>query len=93
MRLVWTQPAVRDLQFLRTYITRDNPQAASRQVMIILAAVAGLEHFPDSGRLGRKNGTRELVIGKTPYLAVYRKRADRIEILRILHGRHAWPEV
>lgn len=91
MMIAWTRPAIRDLQSLRAYIARDKPSAAARQVSIIIAAVAGLELFPDSGRLGRRNGTRELVIGKTPYLAVYRKRGEKLEILRILHGRQSWP--
>ncbi len=91
MIITWTRPAIRDLQSLRAYIARDKPSAAVRQVTIILAAVAGLELFPDSGRMGRRSGTRELVIGKTPYLAIYRVRGERLEVLRILHGRQAWP--
>jgi plasmid stabilization system protein ParE len=76
---------------MRAFIARDKPSAARKQVTTILAAVAGLEHFPDSGRSGRKAGTRELVIGKTPYLAVYKRHKDKIEILRLLHGWQAWP--
>ncbi|MFZ5836582.1 MAG: type II toxin-antitoxin system RelE/ParE family toxin [Pseudomonadota bacterium] len=90
MRLVWTPPAIRDLQSLRNYIAQDKPSAAGKQVKIILTAVAGLSQFPESGRPGRKAGTRELVIGKTPYLAIYRNRNERLEILRILHGRQSW---
>lgn len=92
MKLFWTPPAIRDLQSLRAYISRDNPATALTQVLRILDRVAGLPLFPESGRPGRRAGTRELAIGKTPYLAIYRKRADRLEILRILHGRQAWPE-
>ena len=92
MKLVWTPPAIRDLQSLRSYIAHDKPSAARKQVEIILTAVAGLAHFPDSGRPGRKTGTRELVIGKTPYLAIYRNQGGTLEILRILHGRQSWPD-
>jgi len=92
MKLVWTPPAIRDLQSPRSYIARDKPSAARKQVEIILTAVAGLAHFPDSGRPGRKTGTRELVIGKTPYLAIYRNQGGALEILRILHGRQSWSD-
>ncbi|MEQ1887985.1 MAG: type II toxin-antitoxin system RelE/ParE family toxin [Alphaproteobacteria bacterium] len=77
---------------MRVYIARDKPSAARKQVAAILAAVAGLELFPDSGRAGRKAGTRELVIGQTPYLAIYRRHKENVEILRLLHGRQAWPD-
>jgi hypothetical protein len=44
------------------------------------------------GREGRVKGTRELVIGRSPFIAVYRIKGKRIEILRILHGAQQWPK-
>lgn len=35
--------------------------------------------------------TLELVIPRTPYIAAYMVTADRIRILRILHGAQIWP--
>jgi plasmid stabilization system protein ParE len=35
--------------------------------------------------------TREFVISRTPYIAVYAVERDRIEIVRVLHGREKWP--
>ncbi len=92
MRLAWAEPALRDLAAARLYIARDNPAAATRQVERILTAAAGLVRFPESGRPGRRAGTRELVVGRTPYLLPYRISGDVIEILRVLHGRQRWPE-
>lgn len=92
MRIVWTDLAVRDLAAARDYITRDNPRAADRQVQRVLAAVAGLLQFPEIGRPGRREGTRELVIGRTPYIAAYRLAGDTIEILRVMHSRQRWPD-
>jgi toxin ParE1/3/4 len=44
------------------------------------------------GRPGRTKGTRELVISRTPFIAVYRlKGARRIEIIRLLHASQQWP--
>ena len=91
MRIVWTELAVTDLAAARAYIAQDNPPAADRQVERVLAAVAGLLQFPEIGRPGRRAGTRELVINRTPYIAAYRVRGEVIEILRIMHGRQRWP--
>jgi len=91
MRLSWTGPAVQDLVSARAYIARDNPPAADHQVERVVAAVSMLLRFPEAGRPGRRAGTRELVIGRTPYIVAYRVRAGTIEILRVLHGRQRWP--
>ena len=93
MRIVWTAPAVHDLAAARAYIARDNPPAADRQVERVLAAVGSLLQFPDIGRPGRRAGTRELVVSRTPYVVAYRVRAEIIEILRVMHGRQRWPDV
>jgi toxin ParE1/3/4 len=50
-----------------------------------------LQQHPQIGRPGRKQGTRELVISRTPFIVVYRIKAKRIELLRVLHGSQQWP--
>jgi toxin ParE1/3/4 len=92
VRIVWTEPAVRDLAAARAYIAQDNARAADRQVERVVAAVEGLIRFPEIGRPGRRSGTRELVVNRTPYIAAYRLRGDTIEILRVMHGRQRWPD-
>jgi len=92
MQVVWTARALRDLGSLRAHIARDRPEAAERQVERILAAAARLAQFPDIGRPGRRAGTRELVVSQTPYLMPYRVRGERVEVLRVLHGRQRWPD-
>jgi toxin ParE1/3/4 len=92
MRIVWTAPARRDLRAVRAYIAAEQSAAAERQILRILNAVGSLARFPELGRSGRRAGTRELVIGRTPYLVPYRLRGEIIEILRVLHGRQRWPD-
>lgn len=46
---------------------------------------------PEMGRAGRKPGTRELVISRTPFIVIYRLHGERIELLRLLHGVQRWP--
>ncbi len=91
MRIVWTEPAIRDLAAARAYIALDRPGAAEDQVGLVLKAARRLAEFPLSGRPGRRPGTRELVVPHTPYVLPYRIRGDAIEILRVLHGRQRWP--
>lgn len=93
MRIAWTAPALADLAAARRYIALDNPRAADRQVQRVLAAVAALIRFPEIGRPGRRVGTRELVVNKTPYIVAYRLQADAIVVLRVLHGRRRWPSL
>jgi toxin ParE1/3/4 len=57
----------------------------------ILIAASGLIVFPESGRPGRLPGTRELIVGRTPYLVAYRIEGDTVEILRVIHSRQRWP--
>jgi plasmid stabilization system protein ParE len=47
--------------------------------------VTGLELFPERGRPGLVEGTRELT-SVWPYVIVYRIKHETIEILRIWHG-------
>lgn len=92
MRIVWSEPAIRDLSAVRAYIARDRPGAAAAQVALVLGAAAALAQFPQAGRPGRRAGTRELVVPRTPFVVPYRVRGETIEILRVLHGRQRWPD-
>lgn len=92
MRLVWTAAALGDLAAARAYIAHDNPAAADDQVGRVLVAVTRLVRFPEIGRPGRRAGTRELVVTRTPYIVAYRVHVEAIEILRVLHARQRWPE-
>lgn len=92
MRITWTAPALHDLAAARAYIACDNAPAAGRQVERVLAAVATLLRFPEIGRPGRRPGTRELVVSRTPYIVAYRVTAETIQVLRVLHARQRWPQ-
>jgi len=39
------------------------------------------------------SGTRELIIGDYPYIAVYRLHRNALEVLAIIHTARRWPEV
>ncbi|HEX5415337.1 MAG TPA: type II toxin-antitoxin system RelE/ParE family toxin [Chloroflexota bacterium] len=86
MRIVWAAPARRDLRGQVLYVAERNPDAAKRLQAAMRHAVEGLADFPNRGRPGRYEGTRELVITGYPYIVVYRVREESVRILRVLHG-------
>jgi toxin ParE1/3/4 len=72
---------------MMAYVSNDDPQAASRMAVEIIAACDRLELFPERGRPGLRRGTRELTT-VWPYVIVYKvHRAREIEILSVWHGR------
>ena len=67
-------------------------QRAARRIAIdILRAVDGLDTFPNRGRPGRVEETRELVLAPLPFVAVYEVLENEVQVLRILHGAQQWP--
>ena len=92
MRQVWSPAATRDLQAIRQYIADDNPTAAIRIVRAIVERIDTLTSFPNLGRPGRVDGTRELAIAGTPFIVAYRSTADVIFVIRVLHGARTWPD-
>jgi len=92
MRLEWSALARADRDAIFDYIEADSPPAAIIVDDSIREQVGILARFPESGRPGRIEGTRELVILRTPYIVAYRIATDTVRILRILHGAQRWPE-
>jgi addiction module RelE/StbE family toxin len=92
MNLNWSAFAIADREAIFGYIKADSPRAAVEIDKRIQDAIEVLIDFPEIGRLGRVEATRELVIQRTPYIAAYQIKANAITILRILHGAQQWPE-
>ena len=91
MNIEWLPSAARTLGTQLSYIAERNPRAAVDMGDAIEAAVSRLADFPESARLGRVPGTRELVVPATPFIVVYRIEATGVVILRVLHGAQKWP--
>ncbi|TXC85522.1 type II toxin-antitoxin system RelE/ParE family toxin [Paraburkholderia azotifigens] len=89
MRLEWSVFALEDRDGIFDYIEEDSPRAAVVVDDRIRTQVRQLLQFPETGRPGRVEGTRELVISRTPYIAAYRITGDTV---RILHGAQQWPD-
>jgi toxin ParE1/3/4 len=85
MTVVFTFRARADLSRIKRYIARDSPRAAARMAALLVSGCEGLELFPERGRIGLEEGTRELTT-VYPYVIVYRVRGTSIEIVNIWHG-------
>lgn len=92
MRILWTEPALRDFTQVCDYI-RDHGSAiiARRVARSIYDQIGSLSKFPEIGRTGRKPETRKLVLTGLPYIAVYCLQTKEVQILRLLHGSQQWP--
>jgi len=87
VEVVWSPLARRRLREIREYVARDKPEAAERLAIRIVAVVESLRNYPRLGRVGAEPGVRELVIGGTPYIVLYRVEGGRVVISTIWHGR------
>ena len=92
MLLQWSAFALADREAIFDYIEADSPRAAIVVDERIRTCVEGLVRFPEMGHPGRIDGTRELVISNTPYIAAYRIADNSVRILRVLHGAQQWPD-
>jgi toxin ParE1/3/4 len=69
MRLKWSAYALADRIAIFDYIEADSPQAAVAVDERIREQVEVLARFPQSGRTGRIEGTRELTLAERPTLS------------------------
>jgi len=91
MRLVFAEPAERDLEDIIDYISLDSPNAAEKVYRAIVASARRLTEFPHMGRVGRLPGVRELVVPSLPYLIAYQADAEAVTILAVFHGARDLP--
>lgn len=84
-RIRWSPAAAVDLQNIRDYLEAHHPSFMEATVRRLYNAARSLKRMPDRGRLGRNEGTRELVMAPLPYIIVYGVERDLVNIFRILH--------
>jgi addiction module RelE/StbE family toxin len=85
--IVWTEPALNDLDTIADYIALENPQAASEFVRCIFAHVEQLEAHPESGRKPpelKRSRYRQIV--EPPCRVFYRFDGKAIFILHVMRS-------
>ena len=88
--LEWKANAAADLMAIVDYVSDANPDAAEALKEDIEAKVSRLRENPRLYRIGRVNGTREMVVNSN-YVVVYTDDPDTVTILRVLHAAQQWP--
>ena len=89
---LFSDDARSDLDDIWNYLEERRRGAGTDALNAITSAASLLLMFPEAGRTGRVDGTREKVVARTPYLLVYVVGDDGApSVLRVLHGRRRWP--
>ena len=86
-RLIWTEPALLDLEEIAEYIALDDPLAASRYVQKVFDRVERLEAHPKSGKRPselQRSPYREVVV--PPCRVFYRIEGDAVYILYVMRS-------
>lgn len=83
--VVWTEPALQQLDAIAEYIALDNPAAASELVQEVFDKTERLENFPQSGRVPPElpnSVYREVVV--PPCRIFYREDEKRVLVLYVM---------
>ncbi len=86
----WGAAAVNDFRRIVEFVRQENPPAASRIFAAIAEKVEQLPSHPLIHRVGRVEGTREM-LGMQTYVVVCRVGEFEIRIRRVLHTSQQWP--
>ncbi|HTG17153.1 MAG TPA: type II toxin-antitoxin system RelE/ParE family toxin [Blastocatellia bacterium] len=84
-RLVWTEPALQDLEAIADYIALDKPSAAARFIRRVFAKVELLRKFPQIGSVPAELADlpyRQLII--SPCRNFYRIEGTRVYIVHVM---------
>ena len=91
MKVLFNEAAREDITRIFEYIQPRNSNAAAQVVIAIQLSTYRLGDFPNSGRLGGVEGTREIVVPRLPYIVVYCIRPDFVEVLAVFHAAENKP--
>ena len=86
-RIIWTEPALSDLNEIANFIALDNRSAAQRLVKRVFSTVERLQQFPESGRVPPELETlryREVISG--PCRVFYRVQQETVYIIYVMRG-------
>jgi addiction module RelE/StbE family toxin len=91
--IIWTDPALNDLETIADYIALDNPAAARALVQRVFNHVDQLAEHPDSGSVPEElKGWRNRQIVEAPVRVFYRHDGDRVFILFVMRGEQNYAE-
>ena len=85
--VIWTEPALNDIDAIADYIAIDNPQAARDLVQRVFRHVEQLVEHPESGsRPPEMRRSRYRQIVEPPCRVFYRYDGSRVFVLYVIRG-------
>lgn len=92
MRVLWTNAARSQLQSVYDYIAADSVGYAKRLIDRIIRRSEQLINHPESGGIVPEyNSTEIREVLEGSYRIIYRLRADRIDVVAVVHGARLLP--
>ncbi len=93
-RVIWTEPALADVQEIVQFISKDSPRYAQNVASRIAEAPRGLGSHPHSG--GRvpefdRDDIREILV--KPYRIIYCVRDSDCYVVAVIHGARDLPTI
>lgn len=92
MRVHWTDRAKHRLRLIHDYIAQDAPLVAPQVVERLITRSRQIGEAPYAGRQVpeyRREDLREVL--ERPYRIIYRIRAERIDVIAVMHYRQLLP--
>jgi addiction module RelE/StbE family toxin len=85
--VVWTEPALHDLDAIADYIALDNPDAARHLVRRVFQHVEQLSNHPKTGSIPKElRGLKYRQIVEPPCRVFYRYDGRSVSILHVMRG-------
>ena len=88
-QIIWTEPALLDLNEIAEYIALDKPGAASHLVQTVFSKTERLEEFPESGRKLpelKKSRYKEIIVDPCRVFYRIEKDKDKVYILYVMRS-------
>ena len=87
VEVIWTEPALADLEAIADYIALDNPIAARQLVQHVIKHIEQLKDHPLCGsKLPEFKGWRYRQIVEPPCRIIYRHEKRLVHILHVVRG-------
>jgi toxin ParE1/3/4 len=64
MRVNWTKSAINDLEIEANYLSKISPSIEDSFLKHVESSIDLIKEYPELGRIGRVNQTRELILKK-----------------------------
>ena len=86
-QVIWTEPALNDLDAIADYVALDDPAAARELIQGVFKHVDQLIIYPDSGSKPRElRGGRYRQIIEPPCRIFYRRKCETVYVLYVMRG-------